>query len=244
MAWRISAAKWNRRRSAARSRCVLLGGAVGLDPRFAAWWMIGHAHMLDAWIGWSTSPRQSLAQARALAEKAIAMDESLDEPYVTLAMVYQLRGEHEGAVPAADRAVALQPDAAGANAYLARILTYAGRPAEAIEAARKAMRLAPRYQADFVLFLGRAYRAAGRCEQAIGAYRRGHELNPSGFPAHSGIAVCYRRPGREAEARAVAPEMLKAMPSYSLAFHARVNPYRNPADLERDLSDVRALGFK
>ena len=219
--------------------------AVALDPKFAvAWTLLGHTHMLDALLGWSPSPARSLERAVELAQKAIALDDSLGEPYMTLSQVYLIRRQHALAIEAGERSVALNPNSASVTAFFARTLAYSGREEEAIEVAKRAMRLAPLYPSYYLAILGQAYHAAGRYEEAVAAFKRYGELNPENTVVHVSLAVSYGRWGREAEARAAVTDLLRRDPGWAIERAARARPYKNPADLERDLDALRKAGLK
>ena len=70
--------------------------------------------------------------------------------------------QHEEAIAEGERAITLDPSFADAYVELAHILTYAGRPEEAIGLVQKAMRLNPRYPFHYLWVLGRAYQLTGR----------------------------------------------------------------------------------
>ncbi len=92
--------------------------------------------------------------------------------------------------------------------------------------------------------LGRAYRMAGRYEEAIVAHKKILTLNPNFVPSRLSLAACYAELGRLEEARAEGAEVLRVNPSISLETFKQNVPYKDPADLERFLAALRKAGLK
>jgi adenylate cyclase len=115
----------------ARAR-ELLERAISLDPTFAAAYAaLGWTYWLNWVFQWDVNPR-TLERAFALAQQAIALDEALPMSHRLLSDVYLWNKQHDQAIAAAERAIALDPNDAEGYATLARILSYAGRPEDAI----------------------------------------------------------------------------------------------------------------
>ena len=66
-------------------------------------------------------------------------------PHLMLAQIYLLQKDHAKALAEAELAVLARPSCDGSYVAKANILNYLGRPAEAIELAKFAMRLTPVY---------------------------------------------------------------------------------------------------
>jgi adenylate cyclase len=62
--------------------------------------------------------------------------------------------------------------------------------------------------------------------------------------AHIMMAVVYGLSGREEEARAEAPEILRINPKFSLEKMAKSLTYRGKGDCERFLDALRKAGLK
>jgi adenylate cyclase len=124
------------------------------------------------------------------------------------------------------------------------VLTFAGRPEEAIGFLQKAMRLNPRYPYNYLSLLGMAYGLTGRYKEAITTLKTGVSRNPDHLPLHLHLVVSYSELGREAEARAEVAELLRVSPTFSLVGVRRVMPFKDPADLERYLAALRKAGLK
>src|SRR5262249_52609384 len=139
--------------------------AVGLDPQYAEAY---------AWLGWTyweeshwNPDPQKLEQAMVLAQRAIALDDSLAVAHSLVSLVSGRRQQSEPAIAEGERAIALDPNSATSAVWLGEVLNSQGRPAEAIGWAEKAMRLDPHYPYWFAVVLGGAYTLTGRYAEAI-----------------------------------------------------------------------------
>ncbi len=218
--------------------------ALELDPQYAeAYAFLGWTYFREWGFQWSQDS-QVLEQAFALAQRAVALDDSLAQAHVTLGTVYLWKKQYDQAIAEAERAIALDSNFADAYTRLGDILKFAGRPEEAIGLIEKAMRLNPHYPPVYLFYLGEAYRSTGRYEEAIAAYKKALTRNPNLLPAHVGLATIYSELGREEEARAEAAEVLRISPKHSLEVWRQRAPYKDPAVLERFLAALRKAGLK
>ena len=118
--------------------------AIALDPEYGdAYSWLGATHMLDVFLGSSKAPKESIAKAIQLTQKALALDDSLAVARSRLGFLYTLIRQHEKGVAEAELGVALNSNSAGAYDYLGFALRFAGRPEEAIPVIRKSIRLNP-----------------------------------------------------------------------------------------------------
>jgi adenylate cyclase len=201
-------------------------------------------HRLDYYFGTTKSPKESIEKAIALAQKAIAMDDSIPRAHALLSDLYSSKGEHDKAIAEGERAVALDPNGAGAHEFYALSLVYAGRPEEAIPLFQKAIRLNPFSATGTFLHYGHALLGAGRMEEAVSAYKKSSQLSPNSIFAHTRLAATYSMMGREKEARAEAAEVLKLNPNFSLDSYAKRNNYRDQSVTENLVAALRKAGLK
>ena len=180
----------------------------------------------------------------ALAQRAVAVDDSLAQAHATLGWVYLWKKQHDQAIAEAKRAIALDSNLADAYVQLGEILKFAGRPQEALGLIEKAMRLNPHYPASYLFLLGTEYRLMGRYEEAIAVLKKAITRNPDLLPAHINLAVVYSELGREEEARAESAEVLRINPKWSLEIWKQRQPYKDPAMLERVFTALYKVGLK
>jgi TolB-like protein/DNA-binding SARP family transcriptional activator/cytochrome c-type biogenesis protein CcmH/NrfG len=222
----------------------LIERAIALDPDYAtAWSFLAWTHLHDARFGWSASRAESFRAATAAAKRAIALDDSLPDAYAVLGAIELIQRRHDPAIADMEKAVALEPNGADHTALLAWALTYAGRPAEAAALLEKAMRLSPYYPAWYLVTLGRAYRLAGRYDDAIAALERAEARAPTNFHMHVVFAVILSELGRLEEARAKVAHILRMDPNYTIAEFAKAVPYKDPAEFDRIRHALRRAGL-
>lgn len=217
--------------------------AIELDPSFAAAYAIlSYTHWRGWYNQWSDDPK-ALERALEAAQKAVALDESLPLARAYLAWVYVMKGQHERAIAEAKRAIALDPNLAEAHAYLGEILNLSGRPEEGVSLVKKAMGLDPHYPANYLIYLGHAYWALGRYEEAIAALKRCLTRFPTSLTSHRTLAVIFSELGRKEEARTEVAEMLRISPYASLEDQKERLPIKDQAVLARYLDGLRKAGL-
>jgi TolB-like protein len=218
--------------------------AIEVDPQYAlACASLGWMYLNSWFFQWSPEP-QTLEQAFALGQKALALDDSLPEAYLFLSNVSLYKRQHEQAITAAERCIALAPSRGECYWILANVSGFAGRPAEAIAMAEKSLRLDPLAPVNSFTILGNAYRLMGQYEKAIAAYNEALRHMPNYLFPHAGLAAVYSEIGREEEAKAEAAEVLRINPYYSLEGRKERLPYKDPAQTERFLAALRKAGLK
>ena len=173
--------------------------AVELDPNYSR----AHAALSRAYtfsidrgfardLGWSN--------ARSLRNKHLQMAMKDPTPYtlraVAQARLYQRR--YEEATTAAERALALSPNDADSYYSMARVLTYTGSPAKALEFLENAMRLNPHYPPYYLWWIGINQFSLEQYEEAVSTYERLLERRPKSSVWIPAAANAYL--GRQQEA--------------------------------------------
>jgi adenylate cyclase len=194
------------------------------------------------WAWQLSQDPQTLEQALAAAQQAIAVDDSFPWAHTALGSVYLWQKQHKQALTEAERAIALDPNLAEGYATLAGILNAVGKPEEAIGVAEKAVRLFP--NPLYLFELGHAYCLSGRYEEAITTLKQLISRYPNRLDIHLMLAAVYSELGQAAEARAEAAEVLRLNPKFSLEIHKQRSPIKDPAVLERHLAALRKAGLK
>ena len=219
--------------------------AIALDPKYVWPYVhLGWTHFWDARFGWSESPAKSLQRAFQLAQKAVAMEESIDLGHSLLASIYLVMREHDKAIAEGERAVALNPNGAPGYIVLAGIVGCAGRWEESASYAKQSMRLDPFHDPVHYWILGRAYFMMGQYDEAILILKKAVQISPAFLPAHIFLAACYSSQGHDGEAAAEAKEVLRINPKFSVESYAKTLPYKNKADVEREVAVLRKAGLK
>ena len=222
----------------------LIEETIALDPEFAdAYLKMSATHLMDMMYGTSKSLEQSLELAEEFVQKAISLRGAYADAHAFLGRIYLAKRKYNEAITEGERAVALNPDSALANAALALSLGYAGRPEDAIVLYKKAIRLSPIADLWFLGYLGSCYRMTGRYEEAISEYKKVIKRSSDNVFAHLGAAAAYSLWEHEKEAQAEAEEVLRIDPKFSLESFRKGQLYKNPKELERLINALRKAGL-
>lgn len=220
--------------------------AIVLDPQYAgAYAEQGLTYFIDWFYQWGPDVAQSLENAFELAQRAVALDDTLASPHRILGVIYVWKKQYDQAIKEGKRALALDPNDAENHWTLGDILRYAGRPPEEnLKLIQQALRLNPTYSPEYLTALGAAYRVAGQCEDALPPLKRVLTLTPNFAPAHLNLAACYAELNVLNEAQAEMTEFLRLRPKASLEAFRQYLPYKDPAILERYVVALRRAGLK
>ena len=104
---------------------------------------LGWVYSNDYWLGNTKSPQETIEKGIELAQKALAIDDSLAGAHGLLCSLYLWKREYDKAIAEGERAVALDPGGAFALVNYADSLRFAGRSEEALPFYQKAIRLNP-----------------------------------------------------------------------------------------------------
>ena len=218
--------------------------AIALDPGFAnAYVSLGYAHWSNARHGWVESRAKSIKIAFKYAQKAIELDDTLDLAHTLIGGVYLLKGQHAKNIAQAERAIAINPNGAWNNIFMAGALGCSGRWEESLGYAEKAMRLSPFPHVAYYWLLGRSYFMTGQYDKAIKTFKKAVHINPDYLVARAFLAASYSSLERQADAAAQANEVLRINPKFSLKSYAKTLPYKNKADIDRYISVLRKAGL-
>jgi serine/threonine-protein kinase len=166
--------------------------AVAKDPGYA----VAYAGLADAYellsIGFSSKPpAEYLAQAKAMALKALQMDDSLAEAHTSLAYARWLGDlDWQGADREFRRALELMSSYVMAHEWYAEYLAAVGRHDEALLEAKRAQQLDPlavpvNRTVGWVLYFARRY------DEAIEELRKTLAMNPEFLGARLVLWWCY-----------------------------------------------------
>jgi adenylate cyclase len=227
-----------------REAAVLFDKAIALDPGYArAYAVLAWVHLNDYRYLWSEDPQQSFALAYDLARKSVALDDTDDWSHWALGVVHLYRREYGQAEIAYRRAIEINPNYADLLAHTGLFLTFAGKPEEAIDQIKTAMRLNPHYGAWYPSELGFAQYLAGQYEPAAMSLKEAIDRNPGSLWDHQRLAATYARLGRTDEARDEVNLILEMNPEFSITEIGRSLPFKNSTDLEVYLEGLRLAGL-
>ena len=174
--------------------------AIALDPNYA----LAYAGLADSYAlldDWGqTPPRDSFPKARAAAEKAIALDDSLAEAHVSLAMVrVSYDWDWTGAEQEFKRAIQLNPNYATAHQWYGMTLASLGRFEEGEAEVKRGQELEP-LSPIVNMAVAEVYAWEGKHDEAIAQYKRVLELDPSFIGVYGNLAVSFEQKKMSREA--------------------------------------------
>jgi adenylate cyclase len=205
---------------------------------------LGWVYSRDYYLGNTKSPRETIEKGVELAQKALAMDDSIVGAHTLLGVLYFSKREHDKAIDEGERAMALNPGRADVLQVYALSLTFAGRPEEAIPLFQKAIRLNP-FSSTLYMNFAVAFENMGRFEEAVSACKKAIQLAPNNIMAHLQLATNYSLMGREKEARAEAAEVLRINPKLSVDYYLKEGiPNKDQSKTDRIVAALRKAGLK
>ncbi len=189
---------------------------------------------LEAWLLYQRAlpfiyrfTREDSDQARALLERAVALDPQFSTALARLAEVAfweflfawsaSPQETLDAAVAQARRAVDLEPRDADARAVLALVLMTAGFGAEALEAAQRGLELNPSMPFGLLVHAYIKHMTGHSPEESIKLVQRAMRLSPhdpAGFLFYDVISGAYLNRGRYAEGLAAGRRLVALLPSY------------------------------
>jgi len=207
---------------------------------------IGYGYL--GWHYWNLamqgkSPRESIAKAFKLAQKALSIDESDAFSHHLLGNVYLMMRQYQKAIAAGKRAIELAPNAAIVHGGLGNTLSYAGRPDEAIGYLNKGIRLNPFPPYWIFVHLSRCYTLKGQYEDALTTTKKALQRSPDASFPHIYLAISYALLDRKEEAGVAAKKVLEIDPSFSVERVSKTSPFKNKADLKLIIDAMRKAGL-
>ncbi len=195
-----------------RAAIVEFKKAAEIDPNY------GRAYAALAATYWDTftrlwgeavglGPRPE--EASYMAEQHLAKAMRAPTPLahqVASAMLLQARQQEEAI---AEAKLAIAADANDADGYiaLAAALSFAGRPAEALDAVERAMRLNPHYPSSYLYQRGLAQFGANRLDEAVVSLERAIVMNPDDYWSQRLLLATYGLLGRREDSSKLAATM-------------------------------------
>jgi adenylate cyclase len=200
-------------------------------------------YWVDAFRGWAENKDRSLTQAAQWAERALERKGSNGLAHIVLASIHLLERRHDEALVDCHKAVRLRPNCPTANSYLANVLHYCGRSAEAITKLKEAIRITPVYPPWYMSLLAAAYRESGQLAQSITAARHGIRLNPTDPEPRLILCSDYVLAGQPQRAREMVQEIVAIEPTFSTERYLASQPYKEAQTLQRLADSLRKAGL-
>ncbi len=226
--------------------------ALARDPRFARGYVgLALAH-LDEWACYAWQHWVFLQdEALALGRQAVALDEHDHRAHCMLGLAELYARRYEAADRELTLALALNPNDADVLAHASFALALIGDPERGVEAARKALRLAPYRPEWYAGMAGIAFFSARRYAEAIDTLASAPQAfcNTPAFlaAAHAHLGQLEQgRHYRDTVYRHYRYQLARGtFPAHigCLEWLAALDPYRRDADAAHYLEGLRRAGF-
>lgn len=233
--------------------------ALRLDPDF------GRASAELAWLYWNADDKASqavlgLSEAEINAKSDVYFADAAKHPsaifYMLLAEHSISRHEHDAALAASERGIALDPSNPYIFEEMSWVLTLSGRPAEGLEYLEAVRRIDPRWNSGRYVMAALAYIGLGRFSEAAEALEKS---NPSaedspywsifwlGYQRLRLLITVYGHLGRSADAARVKEQITsyiagRGYDEFTVLLATKDYSFKNDADLERILDGLRKAG--
>jgi adenylate cyclase len=218
--------------------------AAALDPSYArAYANIALTYATEVNFFWTQQREESIRLGLEYADRALQLDDSIPQIYLTRSTLYLSQRQHRAALEAARRTVEVHPNYADGFAALAFISSYSGDFEKGLEALDQAMRINPQGTGVYLSIKGRILFFLGRYEEAVASLEEAVARNPGFDGIHITLAATYARLGRLDDAEWSMEEALSINPKISLEEERRQSIYQHQSDLENFLDALRTAGL-
>lgn len=209
---------------AAREGFLLLERAIAIDPDYAeahAWLALSH---WIGWVHWGWPEAHHRRRAVEIAGRAVELDPNAAccRWIQGMLLAYESRWEESDAAFAT--ALKLDPNHADAWAELSDISVLAGRIADGLAQAKKALRLNPHPPGWYYLLLGQAQYAAKDYAAAIETLRHESTYRTG---SRRQLAAALAMTGRMEEAKYEADMFMLSNPHFTTSHWLRTQPLRD-----------------
>jgi adenylate cyclase len=220
--------------------------AIDLDRSFAGGytglaWSLGRAADFQG-----RSLPEALNSAKALARRAVALDDADAEARSYLADALYRGGDYESGLAEAERALTISPNLADAHAMRGAILIFSGRRKEGLAALERSIRLDPRSPGVAArlnqIALGHYF--AREYGVAVETARRAIRSYPDYPLPYRWLAAALGQLGRTEDAREALNKAIAISPSsFEMYVRGRV-PWMRPEDYAHMLEGLRKAGWR
>ncbi len=215
-----------------------------IDPDNATPWMgVGWTYFFETAMGWGDDPMAAFAKAVECAETAMGLDDSVPDTYALMGILELYQRKFDEAQSLCEKAAQMNPNHATVIGLLAWVYGFVGRFEDSIALVERSMQLSPSYQDWVVGVLARAQMHLGRGDEAVATWQRAIAMNPENYLSRVGLASAYGAIGAEDEARAAGRDVMARNPAFTVQSFVVALPYKNEADLERELDGLRKAGL-
>ena len=221
---------------------MLLRRAIQMDPNYAAAYAaLAETYHIAVAMGWAESPTDFLNRAEELAEKALGIDSSEVRAHIVLGRIDLFYHRYEQARGRLERAIAINPNDAGALAGRGNLLMWLGQTDAAIDALEHARRIDPELNPMDRFALSLAYFLKGRYDAAIDQAELNLRETASANFSRIVLAAAYAEDDRIEDAARVVTAIRRLDPIFDPREFG--SKFLSPNDLEHLRDGLRKAGL-
>ena len=218
--------------------------AIDKDPTYGrAYGALAFILAMEYRRGWTDAPSETIDRALVLAEKGVALDESIPQTHWVMGFVHLMRKEYEKAQQAVANAIDIMPNYADGYGLLALINNNLGKPHKAIEYAEKGMEINPYYTWDYLFNIGRAHYTLGKHAMAIEVLEKAQARNENAVPVKLFLAASYVQTGQIEDAEWVIEQLRVLNPVTTITHTDKAISIANLNIKTQLLNDLRKAGL-
>lgn len=216
--------------------------ALDIDPGFArAMGALSHTYSLDVFRQFPSDVDDPIKESIRLAEKAIAMDNTLSETHWVAGYAYIHSGQLDLSHAAFTRALTLKPNYADAMAMMGTLYVLKGQPEQGIIYSTKALELNPEGGYLYYVQAGRIRYFANDYEEAVAYLEKGRKRHPTYIDSLVYLAASLVQLQRDEEASWIYQEILNSTPGFNANTWLSSQPYRIEAYRNKLLKDLKRV---
>ncbi len=226
---------------------AFLRNASEIEPTFAlpySWTAWIHMHRVA--LGWSVDVHASVEKAAELAQSAVRCDARSARALATLGHLHSyFHRRHDHGLQYVAEALAACPNDPFCCAMSSANASYSGRAEDAVQHARKALRLSPfdKYRFYYRAALCLAHYVSGEYAEAIHCGRVAMDEHPSFTSNLRYLAASLAAAGELREARRIGDLLRSRQPSFNLRTFRRSVPFRDGALHDLHLKHLSLAGI-
>ncbi|MCF8034969.1 MAG: tetratricopeptide repeat protein [Desulfarculaceae bacterium] len=218
---------------------------LATDPQwYLPYSVLGFAHLIMTWNGWSQSPALLLQKAWECANKCIELNDRNYMGHGLLALLYLMGRKYDQSLMEAKKTIDLAPSLADAHGWYGWALSCAGEPAKAINVLNKAIRLNPFPPAWYLGSLGAAHNMLGEYDKAQVFLKQALAKEPNMTNVHLASIFAYVKSGRAEKARNQAQEFMRIDPEFKLDRASFIVLYKDQQLSEQIVEALRQAGLE
>jgi tetratricopeptide (TPR) repeat protein len=218
--------------------------ALKIDPAYARahaalsnCYMSQWVHRFDDDCAWA----EALDRCYQAARESVRLAPELPDAQIALGQALTFLRQHDAALAAVERAVALNPNMTSFRFGYTYVL--AGAAPRAGELLEKHMRLDPLYEPNALVALAFACYVMKRYDDAVPLLQQAISRAPHMAHGRYVLAMTYAQQGQIDKARAEAQFALKLEPWYRIGQSLTAKYFKRPEDTEHVVAGLREAGF-